>query len=191
MRTQEYILLSNINDIVKCTQFDSLDLFLLLSDWVEHGTATRWIADSILLPSGVAPGQFSLRVIEDRHILLFILHWLSALINFNDLQQKRLHSRGSGRIEPYHLKLTGFENFLKSCRSHNTEGVESTARVEVSFQVQTHIFEKYNLRWTSSSATFVYLELLGNEEHYGTVRDDNSFEICLYTLFIVLVLKLK
>lgn len=82
-----------------------------------------------------------------------------------------------GRFELYHPKFIGFEHFHKSCRSRSTDSVESSARVPLPFQVQTHISQKYNLGWSDSCARMVYVELRGHKEQYGAIQDDAEFEI--------------
>lgn len=150
----------------------------LISEWVEPGTTTRRLTVAILLPSGVAIGQFSTRVSDDGNTLFLVIMWPDPLVNLKHLHRKWLTAKGPDKIELYHPKLVGFEHFLKSCRSRSTDSVESTARISLPFQVQTHISQKYNLGWNDSSARVVYVELRGHEEHYGTVQDDSSFEIC-------------
>lgn len=83
------------------------------------------------------------------------------------------------RIEIYHPKLTGFEQFLKSCTGSSTDSIDSTARILLPFQVQQKMFEKCNPEWVDSNAWILYVELCSHEERrYGAVQDDRSYEIC-------------
>lgn len=149
----------------------------LLSEWVEPGTTTRRLTVAILLPSGVYPGHFSVRVADGGCILNVTVTWPSPLVDLTHLHRKWLQSKGPERMEMYHPKMIGFEKFLKSCRSRNVDSVESMAKITLPFKVQTHISEKYHLGWNDNTARIVYVELRGHEENYGAVKDDGSFEI--------------
>lgn len=56
--------------------------------------------------------------------------------------------------------------------------MKSKARIILPYQVQTHIFEKFNLGWSESRAKVVYLEFRGQEDQYGAAQDNDSFEVC-------------
>lgn len=72
-------------------------------------------------------------------------------------------------MQLYHLKMAGFEKFLKSCRSQNVDSVESVAKITLPFQVHTHMSEKYHLGWSDITATIVHVGLRKHEESYGVV----------------------
>lgn len=73
--------------------------------------------------------------------------------------------------------MFGFEKFVKSCRMQIVDGVESTAKLALLFQVQTYVSEKYNFGWADCNARNVYVILRGNENNYGAIHDNSSFEI--------------
>lgn len=74
-------------------------------------------------------------------------------------------------------KLIGFETLLKSYRSHNRDSTETFSRVNLPFQLQTQIDEKYNIGSSDSSAKAFHSKLRGQNEQYGTVHNVNLFEI--------------
>lgn len=150
----------------------------IFSSWVEPNTTTKRLTVAVLLPSGVGPGQFSIRVAEDGGALEFTMIWPDPFINMSILHRKWLQSQSDDRIEGYHPKLIGFEHHLKSFRSRSSDIVESTARIVLLFQVQSNISQKFNLAWSENSARVVYVELRGQEEQYGASNDNDSFEIC-------------
>lgn len=78
----------------------------------------------------------------------------------------------------YHPKLIGFKQFFTLCRERSTDSLEFTASIVLPFQVQPQIFGKFNLGWAKSDVRVVYVELRGHEVHYGTIKDEKSFEIC-------------
>lgn len=43
----------------------------------------------------------------------------------------------------------------------NTKGVESKAKIGLSFKVSTHFAETFDFGWTDNSARVVYVELRG------------------------------
>lgn len=52
------------------------------------------------------------------------------------------------------------------------------ARIQVVFQFQTHISEKFNIIWADSAARVVYVDLREQEDLYRVPNDKESFEIC-------------
>lgn len=150
---------------------------LSISDWVDPGMRTRLFTVAILLPSDIWPGNVFVRVLENGNTLIMVVIWPCSSVDLEKLYRKWLHSEGSDRLENYHPKLLGFKHFLKSCRSSNTDSLVSTVEIRLPFQAQTHIAEKYNLRWAYSNARVVYIELRGHDEPYSAsaVQDDISF----------------
>lgn len=51
------------------------------------------------------------------------------------------------------------------------------ARVNLLFQVQTHLSEKFNLAWEDTLERVVYTELRGREELYKVSNEKESMEI--------------
>lgn len=117
----------------------------MISEWIEPGTTTKRLTVAILLPSGVLSGQFAVRVADDGCALEISITWPNPMVELKMLHRKWLQADGSDRIEVYHPKLIGFERFLKSYRTRSTDKIESTARINLPYQVQTHISEKFNL----------------------------------------------
>lgn len=111
--------------------------------------------------------------------------WPSHMINLQVLQRKWLQSKDLDYIESYHPKLIGFERFLKSYRTRGTYKMEFKARIDLTCQVQTHIFENVNLGWSESIAKVVYVELRGQEDQYGAAQDNDSFEVCKIVKLVI------
>lgn len=133
----------------------------LLFDWIELGTTTRRHTVALLLPSGVVTGMFSVRVSEDGLFLELTVSWPGPFIDLKHLHRKWLASKENDRIKLFRPKLIGFETSLTTCRTKDTEYEKSTSRIDLVFQVQTHIYEKYNLGLSDSSAKDFYVELRG------------------------------
>lgn len=45
------------------------------------------------------------------------------------------------------------------------------------FQFQTHVSERYHLRWADSNPGIEYIEIRGHEEKYSELQDDSPFKI--------------
>lgn len=148
-----------------------------LSEWTEPGTTTKCVTVAVVLPSGIEPGKFSVRVMEGGTELHVTVVWPNPLADVHTMHRKWLHSDGPDKLEVYHPRFVGFDNFLKSLRARSTDNIESTAKIPMPFPVQTHIYGKYNMGWRESSTRMVYVELRGFEENYGAHNDDSSFEI--------------
>lgn len=136
-----------------CSYISSFKPIYFLSNWFEQVTTTKCFTFIILLPSGIPAGQFSVRQSEDEFALLLTVTWPEPLINLEKLHRKWFTPNSLDRIEMYHLKMAGFEQFSKLCRTRNTASVESTAKIPLPIQV--HISGKYNLEWTDSNAGVV------------------------------------
>lgn len=94
------------------------------------------------------------------------------------LHRKWCSLKGSGRIEKYHPELIGLKPNLKNHWSYNSYNAESTARINLPFQVQTYISQQFKLAWEDISAKGVYVEPREQEEQHGVSKDYDSFEIC-------------
>lgn len=86
------------------------------------------ITVSILWPSGIGPGDLSLRVMYVGHDLELTVQWPQALTDFSIMHKKWLNESGPDNMELYHPKFLGFEASLKKCREHKTDLIESVAR---------------------------------------------------------------
>lgn len=100
------------------------------------------------------------------------------MVYLDVLHRKWLFSFGSDKIEKYHPKLIGFESFLKSYRFRSSDSIKLFYRISLPFKDQTQISFKFNLAWSDSFARVVYVELRVHKEQYGTIQDNDSFEIC-------------
>lgn len=129
-----------------CNQEDFRPAHLIF-EWVEPGTTTRRHKVSVVLPSGIYPGPFSVRAFLDHHELDVVVALPDPLVDLNHQNQKWLDWKGSDRIETSHCKLFGFKQILKSYKSSSIGSVKSTARIKPPLQVQTHIAEPYNIKW--------------------------------------------
>lgn len=95
---------------------------------------------AILLKSGVTKGNFSVSVGnygKPLNLKLFgrFSCWIWAL------HKTLLTSEDSSdRIESYHPKVAGFEDFLNTFRENASERVESLAKIYLPFEVEMHIF---------------------------------------------------
>lgn len=148
------------------------------SVWNEPGTTTRMITVAIILPSGIGPGDFSLRVVEGGRELELTVQWPNPLTDLDTMHKKWLLSNGLDHMERYHPKYLGFEAALKHFREHSTDKIESFALFPLPFAVQTHIHGRYNLGWKDNAARMVYVDLKAYDEMYAVLRDENSFEMC-------------
>lgn len=156
-------------------QFNPLHL---TSYWVEPGTTNRMVSVAIVLPSGVGPEDFSVRVVEGGRELELKVEWPVPLVNLEMLHKKWTDSNKPDRMEKYHPKFLGFEACLKKFRQHSRHIVESIARFALPFPVQTHIVNQYPLGWLQSACRMIYVDLKAYEEEYALERNENSFEIC-------------
>lgn len=80
-------------------------------------------------------------------------------------------------MQNYHPKYLGFEDGLKAYRDRSSDSVESTACIALPFSVQTHIYAKSNLGWKEDSTRMVYIDLKAQDDNYGMMHDENSFEM--------------
>lgn len=149
----------------------------MISNWVEPNTTRKCVSVAILLPSGVGPGNFSVRVIEGGRELEVCIRWPEAFSDLEVLHKKWIRSQESDHIEVYHPKLIGFENCLKQLREKSSHSIESHARIALPIVVDTHIYGKYNLGWKDNSSRVVYVDLKAYEENYAVQHDEDSFEL--------------
>lgn len=82
-----------------------------LSDWFEPGATTKCLNVAVLLPSGVGPGELSVRVVNGGFELHVTVTWPNHLADFHMLHRKWLTSMGHDKIEIHHPKFIGFEVF--------------------------------------------------------------------------------
>ena len=78
------------------------------------------------------------------------------------------------RLEYTHPKLGGFDEALAERRDPSTGKIQSTARICLSFPVQTE-FDQPNLAWVDSSAQVAYVNLTAIERSH-TVATSKPFE---------------
>lgn len=150
----------------------------MMSDWVEPETTTELLTMAVLLPSGVFCRQFAVRVAGGGCALEASMTWPILMVNLQTLHRESLQSTSPDQIENYHPKLIGFERFQNSCRTRSADKLESKAKTNFPCQVQTHIFEKFNLGWSESGAKVIYVKCRGQEDYYGTGQDNDYFEVC-------------
>lgn len=133
-------------------------LSYLLSEWKEPQNTPRRISPAVVLPSGIEPRQFSVRVVNGGECLEVSVHWPQPLVCLETLHKKWLISEGEYRFKIYHPKVFGFETALHKLRNQTSDIVESVARTLLPFPVQPQIEQKYNLGWKESTARMVYIE---------------------------------
>lgn len=64
------------------------------------------------------------------------------------------------------------------CIPNSTDNIEFVCGTIRSLQTQLQLLSNFNLGSSDSSGSVENGELRGQEEHYGTMHDKNSFEIC-------------
>ena len=162
------------------TELSSFNPIYLLSQWTEPSTTTRRLSVASLLPSGVSPGKFRVRVMPGGRVLELVVEWPAPLTDLRLLHKKWIAPlTADDRIETYHPKFLGFEAALKSHPENLKDKVESPANIALQISVQTHIEQRINLGWFDQTARVIYIDLKANEDNYGLImpHDDNSFEI--------------
>ena len=98
----------------------------------------------------------------------FTCVWPKEVTNVDLLHRKWLNSNGDHRIYEEHPKLVGFEKFLKNLRRHANSSVESTCRIPLPFQVESHIYDRHNIQFLESNTRLAYI--------YRTSRCEHRFE---------------
>lgn len=116
----------------------------LFSDRVEPLRTARRLTVAILFPSGVTTAQFSIRVSEDGNSILLTVTWPERLMDLEHLHRRSLKSESSDRIEMDHAKMIGFGHFLRSYRTRKIDGVESTTKIFLPLQLQSHLSKKHH-----------------------------------------------
>lgn len=122
---------------------------------MEPGTTTKCLTVVILLPSCVSYGNFSVLVSEDGCASKLVITWPEPLYNFKIFHRRWLLSKEKDKIKLYIPNPIRFEHHLKSHRLRSGDKVEFMARINVPFQVQTHISDKFNHVWADSSARVI------------------------------------
>lgn len=148
----------------------------LVSVWIDPSRTTRCVSVAILLPPGVAPGGYSIRVREDEREMELTMRWSSPINCVYHLYRVRLRAE-SDAIECYHPMLLGFENFLEGLRERKADIVESVAPILLPFAVETHIGKRSPLGWTNIAARVIYIDKKAYEELYSNGDEKTDFEI--------------
>ena len=144
------------------------------SIWEDPDTCDKKSSIAVLLPSGVEPGQFSARVVDEGMFLEVKVVWPSVLTDPSLLHKKWL---SRGQFARYHPRLIGFMSSLKNLRSKINSDIESTARIVLPFRVQTHMLNKWHLGWTCDSARVIYVNLSAEADEYAITNDRKPYEI--------------
>lgn len=149
------------------------------SEWIEPGTTTRRTSLAILLPSGVGPGDFSLRVLPGGRLLEIKVDYPKPISDLSILHKRWLDSTNTAgdRIEKYHPRILGFEASLKARRKSLSDNISGVSYIVLTYPVMTHIDQSWNLGWTDNDARVVYVDLKADSDNYGTVKNEKAFEI--------------
>lgn len=92
-------------------------------------------------------------------------------------------SKASDRVEMFHLKMFGFEQFLKPCKIRSKDKVEYTSESMLLCQIQLQVFENYNLSWGYSHARLAFERFRDLEEHCIAIQEDTHFVMCSIMTF--------
>lgn len=148
----------------------------LVSTWVEPLTTTKRLSLAIVLPSGIGPGQLSVRVAEGGQWVELTVAWPDQLVKPEVMHKKWLDPTSTERFESCHPKCIGFENALKKLRARSLDQFESAARIPLPFPAQSHIHGKHNLAWRSNGVRMLHVGLKAFVEDCAAVSDSESFE---------------
>lgn len=148
----------------------------LISIWQEPSTTAKRITVSIILPSGVNAGDFTIRIIEDGDVLELTVDWPKPLVDISFMHKKWLQDYASNFTD-FHPKFLGFEASLRKLRENLSDKVVSVARIGLPFSVQSHIESKHNIGFRDDTSRLVYVDLKAVEEKYAIVNDVSEFEI--------------
>lgn len=140
---------------------------------------------SIILPSGVSSGSFSVSVVDDGDILDLSVDWPKSLSNATVMHRKCIGKPIlQGGFEAYHRKVIGFENALKKLRSDRLSKLSSVCRIVLPYRVLTKIINKTNLAFRDSEngsdssqnyTLMLYVELESVGSNYSNQNDVDSF----------------
>ena len=122
-------------------------LYLIYS-WEEPKIKTKRVAVAILLPSGIEKRDWSLRFQENARALDFTVPWPLALLDLDRMHKTWLPQQtgyGHGTFQKFYPCYLSFETALRGMRDRQTDGIGSTARISLPFQVESHIENTYNL----------------------------------------------
>lgn len=133
----------------------------------------RGIKVSILLPSGVGGGTWSIRVSEDGLHLILTVTWPKPLVNVRVLHKKCLDA---DKMTTYHPCITGFEESLKNMRKHMNENIVSTSRIGLPERAETHIYAQHNLRFKEYGTDILYVSLKSLCRLYGLGDNEDGFD---------------
>lgn len=82
----------------------------------------------------------------------------------------------SGDMQLYHPCISGFEHSLQQMRGNVSDRIYSTSDLILPFQVETQIYEKYNLIFKDyNSLQMVYVDLRACTTSYATKNDEDVF----------------
>lgn len=153
----------------------------LISQWDEAITTCEMLSVAIVLPSGVGPGDFKVRVIEDGDVLELTVSWPMPLVNIEMMHAKWLKCDEQGKlistdVTPHHPKILGFQKKLRMVREHLEKTPESVARFGLPITVQQQVVDQFNLGWVNDTTRMVYVDLRSVQNNYASVNDKNAFE---------------
>lgn len=155
----------------------TFDPIYLPSEWIEPVTTRANISSTVLVPSGVEPKMITARVMRGGRLLELKIDWPKKMQDLSILHRKWLTAEDHTKIESYHPKMLAFGRDLKQIRKSVDENVSSVGKVRIRFPVQTSFQSKSNLGWVSKSTRVLYIDLKADEEDYGIVKDENSFDM--------------
>lgn len=145
----------------------------LISIWKEASTLRSCLTVAIVLPSGVSNGTWSVRVAEEGLSLIVKVAWPVPLTNVRVLHKKWL---SSNQMAPCHPCITGFEEALQRLRTHMNDKIISNATIYLPERVETHIYDKQNLRFNDHGADIVYVSLKASSKLYGLGDNEAGFD---------------
>lgn len=106
-------------------------------------------------PPVLVPGIF-LHVSPRGRELELTFKWPNPLKNVEQLHLQWICDAET-KMEMYHPKFLGFENFLKGLRERGTDRVESLDHIFLPFVFQTHIVRRTPLGWRDSSGHLIHV----------------------------------
>ena len=73
----------------------------LMSEWQEPRTTLQRLSVAIILPSGIGPGQFKLKIVDEGDCLELTVDWQTPLIDISIMHKKGL-ATGLSDVHPKH-----------------------------------------------------------------------------------------
>ena len=143
--------------------------------WFEPRTTAQRLNCVINLPSGVGPKDYILYVEKGGKGLIFKCKWPKEITDVDILHRKWLLAKNEEeRLSPSHPSLGGFDNFFKDLRSRANEGIQAECRINLPFEVETHVVSRNNIQWKNATTCAVYVQFRAPAEEFAVMDDKES-----------------